>query len=59
MNEVEIVWKATVVADGKCLGGTEKTVKDLRVAGVQAWVSNGAFPEYKASEVPLRQPSQS
>jgi len=36
-----------------------KTVKDLREAGVQAGVSNGAFPEYKASELPLRQPSQS
>jgi hypothetical protein len=24
MDEVEIAWKAAVVADGKCLGGTEK-----------------------------------
>jgi hypothetical protein len=24
MDDLEIVWKAAAVADGKCLGGTEK-----------------------------------
>jgi len=28
MGELEIVWKAAVVADGKCLGGTEKNPEE-------------------------------
>ena len=57
MDELEIVWKATVVADGRCLGGTERNHEGPLGSWCSGRVPNGAFPEYKTSELPLRQPS--
>jgi len=39
MDELEIVWKAAVVADGKCLGDTEK----IREGPQGSWCSGRGF----------------